>query len=220
MAKRFTSYLRVSTNRQGESGLGLDAQREAVRRFIESSGGTLVEEFIEIESGKISCRPILAEAIANCRRTKSTLVIAKLDRLARSVAFIAALMETDIEFVAVDMPHANRLVLHMMAAFAEFEREQISARTKAALAAAKARGVVLGRHGATLARQHKEEATRFAETMRGPFEHHLGDGSATLAEIAGKLNDAGHLTVEGARWGPTAVLRVLNRLHLKTAYMN
>jgi|CXWL01.1.fsa_nt_gi DNA invertase Pin-like site-specific DNA recombinase len=220
MEKHYTSYLRVSTNSQGESGLGLEAQREAVRRFIESSGGSLVEEFVEVESGKISSRPILASAITNCRHTKSTLAIAKLDRLARSVAFISALMETDIEFVAVDMPHANRLVLHMMAAFAEFEREQISARTKAALAAAKARGVVLGRYGATLARQHKEEAASFAETMRGPIEHCLGNGSATLAEIAGNLNDAGHVTAEGARWGPTGVLRVLKRLHLRSAYMS
>lgn len=220
MANSHISYLRVSTNRQGESGLGLEAQREAVRRFIEKSGGTLVEEFVEIESGKASSRPILGNAIANCRRTKSTLVIAKLDRLARSVSFISALMDTDIDFVAVDVPQANRLMLHLMAAFAEFEREQISARTKAALAAAKARGVALGRHGSTLARQHKEMAASFAETMRGPIELCLGNGSATLAEIAGNLNDAGHVTREGAQWGATSVLRVLKRLNLRSSYMS
>src|SRR6267378_4434800 len=142
----FVSYYRVSTGRQGHSGLGLDAQRQAVQEYL---GGKpenqLVEEHTEIESGKRSDRPELQAALATCKRHKATLIIAKLDRLARNVAFIANLMESGVEFVAVDNPHASKLMLHMLAAFAEHEREQISSRTKAALAAAKARGVKLGK---------------------------------------------------------------------------
>jgi DNA invertase Pin-like site-specific DNA recombinase len=140
---QFISYYRVSTDRQGASGLGLDAQRAAVLAHV--GGGQLVAEYTEIESGrKHTNRPQLLSALAECRKRRATLVIAKLDRLGRNVAFIAALMDSQTDFVACDNPHANRLMLHMLAAFAEHEREQISQRTKAALAAAKARGVKLG----------------------------------------------------------------------------
>ena len=154
--QKYVSYLRVSTNRQGVSGLGLDAQRRTVASYLTGNTGELVEEFVEVESGAKSSRPVLDSALETCRRNKAVLVIAKLDRLARNVAFISQLMETRVEFVACDAPYANRLMLHILSAFAEHEREQISARTKAALAAAKARGVRLGRNGTILAQQNRK----------------------------------------------------------------
>jgi DNA invertase Pin-like site-specific DNA recombinase len=144
-AATFVAYYRVSTDRQGRSGLGLQAQREAVARFLAGHpGAALLGEFTEVESGKRADRPQLATALALARRGRATLVIAKLDRLARSVAFIAGLMEGGAPFIACDNPHAMPLTIHMLAAVAQHEREAISARTKAALAVAKARGTRLG----------------------------------------------------------------------------
>ncbi|MBV1800407.1 recombinase family protein [Siccirubricoccus sp. G192] len=140
----FVAYYRVSTAKQGQSGLGLEAQREAVERHVRSVGGTVLAEFIEIESGKKNNRPEVARAIAACGARRATLVIAKLDRLARNVAFVSNLMEAGVEFVACDNPFATRLTVHILAAVAEHEREMISARTTAALAAARARGTRLG----------------------------------------------------------------------------
>jgi DNA invertase Pin-like site-specific DNA recombinase len=141
---RAVCYLRVSTARQGASGLGLEAQRAAVMAHVAAHGLTVAAEFVEVESGKRDDRPQLTAALGACRLHRAQLVIAKLDRLARNVAFIANLMDGGCDFVACDMPHANRLTLHLMAAMAEHEREMISQRTKAALAAAKARGTRLG----------------------------------------------------------------------------
>src|SRR5712671_6423852 len=140
----FVAYFRVSTDKQGASGLGLEAQREAVARYVAGAAGVIVAEFQEIESGKRNDRPQIAAALAACRLRRATLIIAKLDRLARNVHFISSLMESGVEFVAVDFPQANRLTVHILAAVAEHEATMISARTKAALAAAKARGVKLG----------------------------------------------------------------------------
>lgn len=141
---RFVAYFRVSTDKQGASGLGLEAQREAVERHVAGAGGSIVGEFEEVESGKRNDRPEIAAALAACRAQRAILVIAKLDRLARNVAFVSNLMESGVEFVACDNPHATRLTIHILAAVAEHEREMISARTTAALAVAKARGVKLG----------------------------------------------------------------------------
>src|ERR1700727_445603 len=141
---KFVSYLRVSTQRQGESGLGLEAQREAVAGYLNGGKWALVQEVLEVESGKRSDRPELARALSLCRLHRATLLVAKLDRLARNVAFISALMEAGVKFVAVDLPQANELTVHIMASMAEYEAKAISARTKAALAAAKARGTQLG----------------------------------------------------------------------------
>ena len=212
MAQRFVAYLRVSTRRQGDSGLGLEAQREAVGRHCNSVGGELTSEHIEVESGKKNNRPVLAEALAQCRRQKAVLLIAKLDRLARNVAFVSSLMEAGVEFVAADMPFANKFLVHVMAAVAEHEREAISARTKAALAAAKARGVTLGANGANLARLNRGEADRFAETMRVHLMLIVQSGGWTLGGLADQLNDMGHRTSGGARWVPTTTARLLDRI--------
>src|ERR1035441_4358961 len=145
-AGKFISYLRVSTQQQGKSGLGLEAQRESVASHMNGGKWTLVEEVVEVESGKRSDRPQLARALSLCRVHHATLLVAKLDRLARNVAFISALMEAGVAFQAVDLPNANNLTVHIMAAMAEYEAKAISERTKAALAAAKARGTKLGYH--------------------------------------------------------------------------
>ena len=210
--QKFVSYLRVSTNRQGVSGLGLDAQRQTVASYLAGSSGELLEEFVEVESGAKNSRPILDAALEACRRNKAVLVIAKLDRLARNVAFISQLMETRVEFVACDAPYANRLMLHILSAFAEHEREQISARTKAALAAAKARGVKLGKNGRALARQNKNAAQEFAEGLRCEFESLFSDQDHTYTSAAEELNQRDIPTREGARWTATQVSRVLNYL--------
>jgi DNA invertase Pin-like site-specific DNA recombinase len=165
---KWVSYLRVSTDKQGESGLGIEAQRNAVETYLNGGSWTLAQEFVEVESGKRSNnRPQLAAALAACKKLKAKLVVAKLDRLARNVAFISKLMESGVEFVACDFPHANKLTIHILAAVAEHERELISSRTKAALAAAKERGKKLGGPKQALAAKlgaaaNKEAADRFA----------------------------------------------------------
>src|ERR1039458_2704722 len=141
---RFVAYYRVSTAKQGVSGLGLEAQQEAVRSYLNGGHWKRGAEFTEIESGKRNDRPALAEALSVCRVHGATLIIAKLDRLARNVHFISSMMEAGVEFIAVDFPQANRLTIHILAAVAEHEALMISARAKVALAAARARGVVLG----------------------------------------------------------------------------
>ena len=141
---KFVAYFRVSTDKQGKSGLGLDAQRKAVEDYLNGGTWSLIGEFTEVESGKRNQRPELVKALAACKRQKAKLVIAKLDRLSRNLAFIATLMDSGVEFIAVDNPHANKLTVHILAAVAQHEREVIAQRTKDALQAAKARGVVLG----------------------------------------------------------------------------
>jgi DNA invertase Pin-like site-specific DNA recombinase len=148
---QFIAYYRVSTDRQGRSGLGLEAQRAAVANYLAANGSGLLAEYTEVETGKRNDRPDVQKALAACRKHKARLVIAKLDRLSRNVAFIAAMMDAGVEFVACDNPHATRLTLHILAAVAEHEREMIASRTKAALQAAKARGVRLGQNAERLA---------------------------------------------------------------------
>lgn len=219
MGGNWISYLRVSTQRQGRSGLGLEAQRETIAQYVASVGGTIREEHIEVETGSMKDRPILAMALAACKRTKATLVVAKLDRLSRNVAHVAGLMDAGVDFRAVDAPFANRFVVHVLAAVSEYEREQISARTKAALAAAKARGVVLGSFGRTLADRNIADATAFAESLRAPIGALLKEGATRLQDIADGLNSVGFVTRQGAKWGPAAVQRTLLRLDLRTPAM-
>lgn len=214
---KFVSYLRVSTQRQGQSGLGLEAQREAVRVFL--NGGEVIDEFVEVETGKganaLATRPQLRAALDACKANKATLLIAKLDRLARNVSFIADLMNGGIEFVAADFPTANRLTIHILAAVAEHEREMISQRTKAALAAAKARGVVLGMAGPSNLRPNVEArqkvAQEFAEKVRGLFDGMTARG-LSQRKMAEELNAVGVPAQRGRRWSQTQVNRVLARL--------
>ena len=212
---KYVAYYRVSTARQGQSGLGLDAQRNAVLTFI-NGDAALIEEFTEVESGKKANRPQLAEAIRACKRHKAVLAIAKLHRLARNVAFIANLMEAGIEFVAVDMPYANRLTVHILAAVAEHEREMISARTKAALQAAKARGIKLGAPnprkaaivGATVQRN---SAYAFAANINPVIREIQESGGTTLVAVAKALNARGIPTARNGIWHPTSVKNILER---------
>ncbi len=208
-------YIRVSTDRQAASGLGLEAQRQAIEQYARQQGEELGEVFFEAESGKLADRPRLNAALDACRKRKATLVIAKLDRLARNVAFVSALMETGVEFVAVDAPYANRLMIHVLSAVAEYEREQISERTKAALAAAKARGVKLGTHGAILAARRKAEACRMADTLRPTVIAAREAGCLTLREYAGYLTSAGAPTPGGGAWHVSTTKRLLDRLACK-----
>lgn len=210
---RWIAYFRVSTDRQGVSGLGLDAQRDAVERYVHQAGGDLVATYTEIESGKShKNRPQLQAALDECRKRKARLVIAKLDRLARNVAFIANLMEAGVEFRAVDMPEANKLLLHMMAAFAEHERDAISQRTKAALAAAKARGVKLGTTGRDRARANQAAADAFAASIADKVAELRAQGITSYEAVAVALNDEGIPAAGGGRWFRATVRKLLLRL--------
>jgi DNA invertase Pin-like site-specific DNA recombinase len=211
----FVAYYRVSTGRQGNSGLGLDAQRQAVRDYLGGKPESqLVAEYTEVESGKKSDRPELQAALATCKRVKATLIIAKLDRLARNVAFIANLMESAVEFVAVDNPHASKLMLHMLAAFAEHEREQISLRTKAALTAAKARGVKLGKQGYILAAENKREASEFAKGLAPTLHDIRAQGIATIRGIRDELNRRQIRSASGKTWHIPTVHRLVARARI------
>lgn len=210
----FYGYIRVSTDRQAISGLGLDAQRQSIELYAAQQGATLTQIFVETESGTRNDRPQLHAALTLCRKHKATLVIAKLDRLARNVAFVSSLMETGVEFVAVDAPFANRLMIHVLSAVAEWEREQISVRTKAALAAAKARGVKLGTHGAVLASQRKAEAYARACALLPYIVCAQNDGCTSLRQIADHLNSAGAVAPGGGSWHASNVHRVMGRLNL------
>jgi DNA invertase Pin-like site-specific DNA recombinase len=211
MPSRFVAYYRVSTDRQGRSGLGLDAQRDAVMRHLASHDGELVADFCEIESGKRSDRPQLTASIAAAKKAKATLIIAKLDRLARNVHFISGLMESSVDFIAADNPHANKLLVHLLAAFAEHEREQISQRTKDALAAAKARGIRLGRNGADrLAPAYRAEAVGRARQL-APLLAEWKDAGMSARRMAAELTARGIATPSGGRWHAQTVLRMIDR---------
>lgn len=208
----FVAYCRVSTQRQGQSGLGLEAQRDAVAQHAAATGNEIIATFTEIESGAVKDRPQLAAALDLCRRRKAVLLIARLDRLSRSLSFIAALLDANVEIRAADMPEANRMMLQMLAVFAEHERKMISDRTRAALAAAKARGVVLGAQGKVLARQNADDALAFALTVQAAVRRARDDGARSLADVADALNGAGIASRAGKRWHPASVGRVLGRL--------
>jgi DNA invertase Pin-like site-specific DNA recombinase len=209
MQGSFVAYYRVSTDRQGRSGLGLAAQQQTVRAFV--AGGQVITEFTEVETGKRNDRPELAKALAACRRHKAKLVIAKLDRLSRNLAFIAAMMDSGVEFVAVDNPYASRLTLHILAAVAEHEREMIAERTRAALQAAKARGTRLGRYGAeVLAPAYRQAAMERARQIAPVLADLKNQGLSTRA-MAGALTARGIPTPAGGKWHPASVARLLDR---------
>lgn len=216
-SQKVVSYLRVSTGKQGRAGLGIDAQREAVREFL-VTGGRLVEEVVEVESGRRSDRPELQRALALCRMHKAILVVAKLDRLARDAHFLLGLRDAGVEFVCCDMPSANRLTVGIMAMVAEEEARMISARTKAALAAAKRRGVRLGRPNLTdRARASGRKASALARRRLARMR--AADLSPILAELA-RAGLTGHTAIaqelnrreipasRGGRWSATQVARL------------
>jgi DNA invertase Pin-like site-specific DNA recombinase len=218
--RKFIAYFRVSTARQGRSGLGLDAQKLAVGNFLAGERAELVGEHTEIESGRRTDRPELERALATCRVHGATLVIAKLDRLARNVEFIARLMNSGVEFVASDMPAANKLTIHVMAAMAEYEREAISARTKAALAQAKIRGVKLGGDrgglgqiaslgGRACAQARREAACKRTADLRPFVEDIQRSGVVTLRGIAHELMARGIPNGNLSKWHPSQVARIL-----------
>jgi DNA invertase Pin-like site-specific DNA recombinase len=217
---KFVAYYRVSTQKQGINGLGMDAQKETVRQFL-LSGGELVAEFVEVETGKganpLAQRPQLSEALVLCKKKGARLLIAKLDRLARNVHFISGLMESKVKFVACDMPEANDLTIHVMAAFAEHEAKRISQRTKEGLAVARTRGVVLGVAGRENLRRNIEErraqATEHAERLR-PILMGFGAQGLSQRAVVDLLNGAGIKARKGGKWSLIQLQRVNAKLNV------
>lgn len=226
---KVVAYYRVSTKRQGESGLGLEGQKAAVDAFAKQAGANVLTEYTEIESGRKAHRPELAKALAHAKRSKATLVVAKLDRLARNVAFTAALQDAGVRFVCCDNPSANEMTINILASVAQGEAKAISERTIAALTAAKARGTKLGSArpghwhgreqlrlaGLAKARERAAEANKRAAdeayTDIYPTVTELRVKGMSLQAIAGELNAMGHTTRRGKPWNPMQVLHVLKR---------
>ena len=200
----YVVYYRVSTERQGRSGLGLDAQRSMVERFLTSTD-TIIAEFTEIESGKNDKRLELWKAITLVKKTKAKLLIPKLDRFSRKVSFIAGIIDQGVELVVCEHPNVNTFFLHLLACFAEEERRQISERTKAALAEAKKRGRVLGVNGKALAAARRQQKREFVEANLPAFRA-IWDQAPSASEAARRLNAAKLATPKGTKWYPATVL--------------
>lgn len=212
----YISYYRVSTQQQGRSGLGLEAQQAAVATYLNGGQWSLIAEFTEIETGKganaLDKRPQLKSAIDACKKHKATLIIAKLDRLARNVHFVSGLLESGVDFICADMPQANKVMLQMYSVMAEWERDQISTRTKAALAAAKERGVILGKAGAANLKRNIEErqqsAVEFALSLK-PVIEGLKAQKLSQRAIVAELNRLNIKTMRGGQWSQVQLQRVL-----------
>ena len=221
---KLIAYHRVSTAKQGQSGLGLEAQAAAIQGYARSVAGQVLATFTEVESGKSSNRPELAKAIHLARVTGGTLVIAKLDRLSRNAAFLLTLRDSGVRFVAADMPDANELTVGVMALIAQHEREAIAKRTKEALQAAKARGTKLGNpNGANALRRAAKGNQAGIRAAVAKADHHASnlapviaslrlEGMASLRELADALNQRGMLTPRGGRWHKSSVRNLLARL--------
>lgn len=217
--KTFVAYYRVSTQQQGRSGLGIEAQRAAVTAYVEVGAWVQIAEFEEHESGKgadaLSRRPVLRDALAICKKQGATLIIAKLDRLARNVHFVSGLLEAGVDFVAADMPQANKVMLQMHACMSEWERDQISSRTRAALVAAKGRGVRLGVTGSANLRAHllarSSASIAFSERLRGLLGDLVAAGLSQRA-IAARLNELGIGAPRGGNWSLLQLQRILRQL--------
>jgi DNA invertase Pin-like site-specific DNA recombinase len=220
--RKYVSYLRVSTDKQGRSGLGLEAQRAAVTTFL--NGSELVAEYVEVESGQKNDRPQLQKALKHCEIVGATLIIAKLDRLSRDAHFLLGLQKQGTKFVAADMPEANEMVVGIMGLMAQHERKLISERTKAALAAAKARGIRLGcPNGAKHLRQLgnsaaiqavKERADDYAELLRDTVQEICSAGQISLSRMADELNRRSVRTARGGKWHPATAGRLVRRLQV------
>lgn len=212
---RFVAYYRVSTDGQGKSGLGLDSQRETVKRHVAGKDGEIAAEFTETESGTINNRPQLTAALAKCKETGSTLLIAKLDRLARNVHFVSGLLESGVKFVACDNPHADRTMMQVLAVFGEHEARLISERTKAALRQAKRRGVKLGsptpRNGALVAGKISRDKAEASAKKLLPLVKPMRKKGMTLEQIAEELTRLGIATALGGEWRANSVRNLLLR---------
>ena len=217
ISQQFVTYYRVSTQRQGASGLGLEAQRQTVEQYLTRSSGTALASFTEIETGKgsnaLEKRPQLRLALETCKKTGATLLIAKLDRLARNVHFVSGLIETGVDFIAADMPNANKVMIQMHAVMSEWERDQISERTKAALAAAKARGIVLGATGPSNLRRHTQErqdaARAFQARLKPVLYGFVAQGLSRRA-IVTRLNELSIKAPMGGAWSLGQVQRLMD----------
>ena len=212
----FVAYYRVSTQRQGQSGLGLEAQQSAVVQYC--AGKEIIAEFTEIESGRKTDRPQLLAALALAKKNKATLVIAKLDRLARNVHFISGLLESGVQFIAVDMPEADRTFLQMAAVFAEWEARKISERTKAALQAAKERGTKLGSPTPEIGSKRGTEAivaksNAYAIMVAPSLKEVVANVGTNLRDIADGLQLRGIKTAKGnVQWHPAQVAKLIRRV--------
>jgi len=206
------AYYRVSTTRQGVSGLGLESQRQAVVQFVASQQGELLAEFTEVQSGKRNDRQALNDALEFCRKNRATLLLAKLDRISRKVHFISGLMESKVDFLSIEHPTRDRFWLHLQAAFAEEEGRRISLRTKAALSAARSRGVVLGASAKALAKRHQAEAAKRAEGYRDFVEGLRAGGARTVKAITEAMNAHGILSPGGGQWHHRSTWKLLRRL--------
>lgn len=207
---QYIAYYRVSTKRQGQSGLGLEAQQALVQPYADG----ILHSFTEVESGKVDARPQLDAALAMCRETGASILIAKIDRLSRDAAFLLALRKAGVDIVAADMPNAGTLEFGVRAVVAQHEREEISKRTKDALSAAKARGVKLGcpnpRAGGLASGAARREKQQAVAKQAMPIISALRDAGASLRAIAGKLNDAGIPTALGGKWYAASVSNIIN----------
>ena len=211
---KWVCYYRCSTSEQGRSGLGLEAQRATVAAFLANKPGEIILELTEIESGRKANRPKLMDALEVCRKRKAHLVIAKLDRLARSVRIISTLMDSGVPFSAADMPNANRFMIHVYSAVAEEEARLIAERTKLALRAARARGVDIGATGRVLAAKHKQQARERAEDYRELVESLRSSGFATVRGLRDVLNQREVSSPGGGRWHVRNTFLLLRRLGL------
>ena len=210
---KYVAYYRVSTERQGASGLGLDAQRTAVERYLNGGSWQMIAEFTEIESGrKVRNRPQLRAAMAAAKKARAILLVAKLDRLSRNVHFLTGLLESGVRFKAVDMPEADRTMIQMAAVMAEWEARRISERTRAALQAAKARGKVLGNRNLVAGNAQLVEAAKArAEALRTTLEGFRQQG-LTQRRMVEELNRSGVPAARGGAWSLVQLQRVLGRL--------
>jgi DNA invertase Pin-like site-specific DNA recombinase len=211
---RYVAYYRVSTDKQGKSGLGLAAQKTAVEQRLNGGPWTLVDSFTEIESGRRKSRPELAKALAACEKQKAKLVVAKLDRLTRNVRFLLTLIDSGVDILFADLPQitadaTGRFVLIMLANIAELEAGLVSERTKKALAEAKKDGVEIGRHGAELAAKNRAAAAERAKALAPIFEELV---DLNLRDAAGELRRRKIPTASGGKWHAASVARVRERL--------
>lgn len=227
MDSQYVCYFRVSTKKQGKSKLGLLAQEDAINKFVSRKNGSIIKTFTEVESGKNENRPELNKAIDHCIITNSILLIAKLDRLARSVHFVSSLMRSGVEFIACDNEHANKLTIHILASIAEYEREIIGTRIKEALKQAKLRGTKLGvsgkknltedgrKKGIINSRTKRtNNADEFAQKIRPVIQDIHNSGITTLKGVSSELNNRNIRTSRSGQWSASSVSRVLKRLDL------